>query len=435
MPTFGKTTVGASWNGNGASFTESYKYTLGESGTVTKITGYIRGESAGPQNVRFAIYTDNGSGKPNTLVAVSNEVIIGVSAAAAWVDFTFASNPHLTAGTYHLTIWAGTNNNGSSLAYDTVASSGYWEADTYSSSGNPKNPWTDNNTHSHGGSVYATYTSDSSTQRETFANNAIGNLNAGMASSDTSLTLQSGQGAAFPATGNFRILVESEIMLVVSRAADVLSNITRGLEGTAAIAHPNGAQVTHLITAGALGVFAQGAGVIPVGTSLPSSPSDGDEYILVDSTTAPTYAWHFRYTASITGSYKWVFIGGPPAVVSVETSQTSNSTTYTDLATVGPSFTVPRAGQYLVQCAAAGACNNAGGTEVFVGLKVASAATVDDASARASTATTTDLQSLVGGPTLQTCAVNDLLKMQYKLNAGTGTWTRRRMTVWPFLVS
>ena len=41
-------------------------------------------------------------------------------------------------------------------------------------------------------------------------------------------------------------------------------------------------------------------GGVSIGTSLPASPYDGQEYVLTDSLTAPTYPWRFRYTASIT---------------------------------------------------------------------------------------------------------------------------------------
>lgn len=84
------------------------------------------------------------------------------------------------------------------------------------------------------------------------------------------------------------------------------------------------------------------------GTSLPASPVDGQEAILVDSTTNPSYQWRFRYNASSTSSYKWEFVGGNPAVVSVDTDQSTSSTTYAALTTAGPSFTLPRAGDYQV---------------------------------------------------------------------------------------
>lgn len=85
------------------------------------------------------------------------------------------------------------------------------------------------------------------------------------------------------------------------------------------------------------------------GTSFPGSPADGDEYILVDSTSAPTYAWHFRYNSGSGSSYKWEFIGGSPVVLEVATAQSTTSTSYTDLTTSGPSFTTPRAGDWVVE--------------------------------------------------------------------------------------
>jgi hypothetical protein len=48
------------------------------------------------------------------------------------------------------------------------------------------------------------------------------------------------------------------------------------------------------------------------GTTLPASPADGMEHILVDSISNPTYQWRFRYNAGSTSAYKWEFIGGSP---------------------------------------------------------------------------------------------------------------------------
>lgn len=84
------------------------------------------------------------------------------------------------------------------------------------------------------------------------------------------------------------------------------------------------------------------------GTSFPGSPTDGQEYVLVDSTTAPTYQWAFRYNSGSSNSSKWEFIGGLPVVIEVATQQSTASATYTDLATVGPDFTTPRAGDWLI---------------------------------------------------------------------------------------
>jgi hypothetical protein len=94
------------------------------------------------------------------------------------------------------------------------------------------------------------------------------------------------------------------------------------------------------------GTFARTVGY---GTSLPVSPSDGDEYVLVDSTTLPTYQWRLRFNSGSSNTNKWEFVGGAPALIEVTTGEATNTTdTYQALTTPGPSFTIPRAGVYSV---------------------------------------------------------------------------------------
>ena len=81
-------------------------------------------------------------------------------------------------------------------------------------------------------------------------------------------------------------------------------------------------------------------------TTLPGSPVDGQETILVDSTSAPTYAWRLRYNSTLA---KWEFIGGRPAFAEVVTPETTASTTYAALTTAGPSIVLPVAGDYLIE--------------------------------------------------------------------------------------
>jgi hypothetical protein len=89
------------------------------------------------------------------------------------------------------------------------------------------------------------------------------------------------------------------------------------------------------------------------GTSLPGSPFDGQQAVLVDSTSAPTYQWRFRYNAGAAGSNKWEFIGGVPKWVAGDANAVANTKTnistsyYYDSATM--SFTVPRAGDWQIQ--------------------------------------------------------------------------------------
>jgi hypothetical protein len=83
-------------------------------------------------------------------------------------------------------------------------------------------------------------------------------------------------------------------------------------------------------------------------TSLPGSPVDGQEAILVDSVSNPTYQWKFRYNASSSSVYKWEYIGGTPwfatAYAGAWTQWTGNGTWIG----ISPTFTAPRAGDYWI---------------------------------------------------------------------------------------
>lgn len=97
---------------------------------------------------------------------------------------------------------------------------------------------------------------------EQFANLASSTLNGAITSAATSLTVFSA--TSFPTSGNFRIVVEQEIMLVTAVTTNVFT-VTRAQEGTTAQAHNSGVLLTHVVTAGAV-VQAKydSAGVRPV---------------------------------------------------------------------------------------------------------------------------------------------------------------------------
>jgi len=101
-----------------------------------------------------------------------------------------------------------------------------------------------------------------------------------------------------------------------------------------------------LATLDANGKLTQTQVPLGYGTSLPASPVDGQEYVLVDSTTAPTYQWRFRYNAGSSSVYKWEFIGGTPAVVNVAAGATATGGWVEG--DTNCRVTVPRAGDYVV---------------------------------------------------------------------------------------
>lgn len=84
---------------------------------------------------------------------------------------------------------------------------------------------------------------------ERFANGGLSSLNAGIDDSVTSLTVKSAVG--FPTTGNFRIIIGSEIMLVTNVQGKTFT-VSRAQEGTSNVSHDADAAVFHTLTAGSL---------------------------------------------------------------------------------------------------------------------------------------------------------------------------------------
>jgi len=78
------------------------------------------------------------------------------------------------------------------------------------------------------------------------------------------------------------------------------------------------------------------------GTTLPASPVDGQEHVLVDSVAAPTYQLRFRYNAQNTGTNKWEFIGGSGP--HIESGAGWPMTGDSQWHQFGPTITVPRPG-------------------------------------------------------------------------------------------
>ena len=83
---------------------------------------------------------------------------------------------------------------------------------------------------------------------ENFSNNFITTLAAPIGASDVSLQVANATGC--PAA-NFRIIIDSEYMLVTNVVGNVFT-VTRGIEGSTATAHLLNASVAHILTVGGL---------------------------------------------------------------------------------------------------------------------------------------------------------------------------------------
>ena len=84
-------------------------------------------------------------------------------------------------------------------------------------------------------------------------------------------------------------------------------------------------------------------------SALPSEPTVGDTCIYKADVTNGSL-WPFVYTGL--GTYPWWAIGAEPLTAEIETSEATSSLEYTNLATVGPSITVPLKGDYRVNLGA-----------------------------------------------------------------------------------
>jgi len=106
---------------------------------------------------------------------------------------------------------------------------------------------------------------------EQFTNNATSTLTGAMLNTDTQLTVASA--TLFPTSPNFRIMIDSEIMIVTNIVSGTTFTVTRGAEGTTAVAHSNGATVEHILTAGAIQQFR--SDTIQSGSAYSSLPTAG----------------------------------------------------------------------------------------------------------------------------------------------------------------
>lgn len=168
-------------------------------------------------------------------------------------------------------------------------------------------------------------------------------------------------------------------------------------------------------------------------TTLPGSPTNGQETVLVDSTTAPTYAWRLRYN-SAKSSNKWDFLGGAPLYAETTTSETTTSTSYANLSggATGPAIALPVAGDYFVSTGFRGTSTataflrmsyDIGGT----GAVDADAVIVEIASGGSDhmSVSRTRKKLALGAVTLTA---------KYRTTTGTGTWVDRWIQVLPIAV-
>jgi hypothetical protein len=143
--------------------------------------------------------------------------------------------------------------------------------------------------------------------------------------------------------------IEGGILQADERARNALAGLLppvqngkwiKGVGGAAVWSDIQQADVQGLTAALAAKADASTAATKPnYGTTLPAGPVDGQEAILVDSLTNPTYQWRFRYNAGSALAYKWEFIGGTALrLVYAPNAQAMNAAGFSSVAMTGGQF-------------------------------------------------------------------------------------------------
>jgi hypothetical protein len=175
------------------------------------------------------------------------------------------------------------------------------------------------------------------------------------------------------------------------------------------------------------------------GTAMPAVPAGVDRvtFVLTDNIVTGTYYWKFQYNAGSSFNEKWEFVGGAPAVREVATAENTSSTSYADLATVGPQFTIPRIGYYEITFGFNFYGNNvSSGATVKLGAAAASVTEGSSAGAGASGAGAGNNVSNGGrvGTSrtfVRGLGAGDVLKMMYRVDTVTSTFADRTLRVIP----
>jgi len=172
------------------------------------------------------------------------------------------------------------------------------------------------------------------------------------------------------------------------------------------------------------------AGPAALVTVLPASPTDGQEVILTDSVSVPTYMWRLRWNQT---DGRWGYVGGFPARQLVATSETTTTIgSYVNLTTVGPRVTVAKQGDYMARFGCT-VIDGAADSQVNIGVGIgdfAAGAVLADARGHISAANYH--QTIVGEAFLTAVAAGAEIRCKYQhALASTLTVLNRYLYVTP----
>jgi hypothetical protein len=171
-------------------------------------------------------------------------------------------------------------------------------------------------------------------------------------------------------------------------------------------------------------------------TVLPASGQyPGEEiYLAVTNAGLPggPERWLLRYDDTRAGSYKWEVISAKPLIAAVETAESTTSTAVVDLATTGPTLTMPAAGAYDFDIGAtAYNANVSGGALIQLYKNAAIATPIAYVGTMGGSANNVQVTVRRQVPNV-TVATGDALKLRYSVNnLGTASFLGRVLSAAP----
>lgn len=243
------------------------------------------------------------------------------------------------------------------------------------------------------------------------------------ATSGTSLTVATGDGAKFP-TPPFNATVwpansqpttgNAEIVRVSAIATDTLT-IARTQEGTSARAIGVGDQVAATVTAKMV-TDIEAAAPNALVTSLPVSPGNG-QVIFYQADATNGIVWQLRYNNDSASTYKWEYVGGGFLRADVDTADSASNTAYGDLTHVGPSVTAPLAGDWDIRASLDGVSAATSSASLLAAVKLGIATTVDtDRVCQVNSGGTSNQGGMGGRSIVRTLSsAGTVLKLQYRV--------------------
>jgi hypothetical protein len=168
-------------------------------------------------------------------------------------------------------------------------------------------------------------------------------------------------------------------------------------------------------------------------TALPSKPYPGQEIYYIADESKGVY-WHLYYAKGET--HPWRFLGG--GIIEDQERQTGGETTlsgsFVDLATPGPQYTIPAglSGDWWLM-GGSRMVNNTAGHFCLASVFLGATALEDDSFVnRSGTGASDDAD--VNRAWVRNVDAGDIVKLQYRVTAGIGTFLRCRLHVHPVRV-